>query len=80
MSEEKITNAERLAAIETDIKHLTKSIDKLINKLPDFSAMEQRIIVVEQKINSIELQKTRLNLMFLGALISAIFGVIAGIK
>jgi len=75
---EKSTIEERLSVIETDIRYLTKSIDRLINKLPDLSEVEIRVNALEGKVLALETKSTKKDLLVWGALISAI--IILAIK
>lgn len=69
---------ERLSVIETDIKYLTKSIDRLINALPNLSNVKVRVNTLEEKVLALETKSTKKDLLVWGALISAI--IILAIK
>lgn len=69
---------ERLSVIETDIKYLTKSIDRLINALSNLSNVKVRVDTLEGKILALETKSTKKDLLVWGALISAI--IILAIK
>lgn len=74
----KTTIEERLGVIETDISHLTKSIDLLISKLPDFYKIETRQLDLEKRVFALESKSTKKDLLVWSALISAI--IILAIK
>lgn len=62
---------QRLSVIETDISHLTKNIDLLISKLPDFYKIEERQVDLEKRVLALETKSTKKDLLVWGALISA---------
>ncbi len=62
----------RLGIIETDIKYLTKSFDRLINALPDLSEINVRVGSLEKKVLALEIKSTKKDLLVWSALISAI--------
>lgn len=72
MSNKPTTTIEvRLGVIETDIGYLTKSMDMLISKLPDFYEIGTSQRDLEKRVFDLENKNTKKDLLVWGALISA---------
>ncbi len=72
------TNIEqRLSVIETDIKHLTKSIDRLIAYMPKLNAIEADVETLKNKMKATELHNSKLRIFFYSTLTVGIFTLLS---